>query len=330
MYVSLDFLMVIKFTHPQVPPHVTIKESEMGKNNWSFYNKSLVNRGQITFWFSPDIVKSWYAKPTGQQGGQLIYSDTAIEVLNIIRFRFGLKLRCTQGFAQSLVQLMGLDIKTPNYTTLCRRLKKLSLQIHNKVYSKKGIHVVIDSTGLKVYGEGEWKVRQHGYSKRRTWKKLHLAVDESNSQIKSVVLSDNSFKDNELFEDLLTGIEDRISQVSADGAYDSKESYKICKDKGIKFVVPPRKNAVIERHGNSHDPPLLRDTHIREIRKIGRKKWKEKHKYHRRSISETAMYRFKTLLGDKLSSREFQRQANEVFIKCKILNQMAVPTALSS
>ena len=300
----------------------------MGKSNWSFYNKSLVNRGQITFWFSPDIVKSWYAKPTGQQGGQLIYSDIAIEALNIIRFKFGLKLRCTQGFAQSLVKLMNLNIKIPDYTTLCRRLKKLSPKIHSKVHFKKEIHIVIDSTGLKVYGEGEgeWKVRQHGYSKRRIWKKLHLAVDESNSQIKSVVLSDNSFKDNELFEDLLTGVDDRISQVSADGAYDSRSCYNICKDKG----VPPRRGAVIERHGNCHDPPLPRDIHIREIRKMGQKRWKKKNNYHRRSILETAMYRFKTLLGDKLSSREFNRQANEVFIKCKILNQMSVPASLSS
>ena len=280
------------------------------------------------FGFHQGIVKCWYAKPTCQQGGQLLYSDTAIEALNIIRFKFGLKLRCTQGFVQSLFKLMNLNIKVPDYTTLCRRLKKLSPKIHNKAfYSKKEAHIVIDSTGLKVYGEGEWKVRQHGYSKRRTWKKLHLAVDESNSQIKAVVLSDNSFKDNELFEDLLTGIDNRISQISADGAYDSRDCYNICKDSGIKLVVPPRRNAVIERHGNCHDPPLPRDTHIREIRKIGRKKWKEKHKYHRRSISETAMYRFKTLLGDKLSSREFHRQANEVFIKCKILNQMAVPSS---
>ena len=126
----------------------------------------------------------------------------------------------------------------------------------------------------------------------------------------------------------MTSIDNGISQISADGAYDSKDCYKICKDKGIKFAVPPRKDGVIEKHGNCHDPPLLRDNHIREIRKIGRQRWKEKHKYHRRSISETAMWRFKTLLGDRLASREFQRQANEVFIKCKILNQMSVPASI--
>ena len=216
----------------------------MGKDkkiNWSLYNKSLVNRGQITFLFSSDIVKSWYAKRSSKQGCQQVYSDKAIETLNTLRFVFGLKLRSTEGFARSLAKLVGLDIEIPNYTTLCRRLQKLSVKLQKKLSSKKRLHIVIDSTGLKVYGEGEWKVRQHGYSKRRIWKKLHLAVDESNSQIESVVLSDNSFKDNELFEDLLTGVDDRINQVSADGAYDSRSCYNICKDKGIKLVVPPRK-----------------------------------------------------------------------------------------
>ena len=192
------------------------------------------------------------------------------------------------------------------------------------------MHIVIDSTGLKVYGEGEWKVRQHEYSKRRTWKKFHLGVDESNSQIKAVVLSDNSLKDNEVFKDIVTGIEGKICQISADGAYDSRDCYSISEAQGIKLVVLPRKGAVIKKHGNCHGLPLPRDVHIREIRQIGRKKWKERNKYHRRSLSETAMYRFKTLLGDKLSSREFHRQANEAFIKCKILNQMLVPSALSS
>ncbi len=297
----------------------------MSKINWSLYNKSLVNRGQITFWFSADIVKSWYAKRSLKQGCQQIYSDRAIEVLNTLRFVFGLKLRPTEGFARSLVELMCLDIEIPNYTTLCRGLQKLPVKLQKKLSSKKSLHIVIDSTGLKVYGEGEWKTCQHGYSKRRTWKKLHLAVDESNSDVKSVALSDSSFKDSELFEELITGIDDSISQVSADGAYDSKNCYIISEAKGIKLVVPPRKTAVIQKHGNCRGSPIPRDVYIREIRK---KQWKEKNNYHRRSISETAMYRFKTLLGDKLSSREFKRQANEVFIKSKILNQMKTPNSI--
>lgn len=298
--------------------------------NWSQYNRSLVNRGKITFWFSEDIADSWYATPSGRPGAQPIYSDQAIETLSVLRFKFGLKLRCTQGFAESLVELMGLELEIPDYTTLCRRLGKIPAKLEKAVKSGKPIHVVIDSTGLKVYGEGEWKVRQHGYSKRRTWRKLHLAVDESNSQIVAVVLSDNSFKDNQLYEDLVDSADEDIEQVSADGAYDSENCYQKSIKEGINLVAPPRKGARLKEHGNCSGPPHPRDIHLREIRKVGRKQWKKNNDYHRRSISETAMYRFKALLGDKLSSREFERQANEAFIKCSILNKMKVPSNFSS
>lgn len=297
--------------------------------NWKEYNKSLVNRGKITFWFSPDIAQSWSAPPSGRPGAQPRYSDIAIETISVLRFKFGLKLRCTQGFAESLVKLMGLDIKIPDYTTLCRRLEKISPKLEKIIKTSKAIHVVIDSTGLKVYGEGEWKVRQHGYSQRRTWKKLHLAVDESNSQIIAVSLSDNSFKDNELFEDLIDGLEEEIKQISADGAYDSINCYKKSLEQGINLVTPPRKGSKLGKHGNCSDPPDPRDIHIREIRKVGRKQWKKNNSYHRRSISETAMYRFKTLFGEKLSSREFNRQSNEAFLKCQMLNRMPVPSTLA-
>lgn len=190
----------------------------MGKQkiNWSLYNKALINRGQVTLWFPTDISKSWYAKSSGKQGRQCIYSDMAIETLNVLRFRFHLGLRTTQGFAKSLAEMMGTNMAIPNYTTISRRLKKLYPKIQKKVSSEKNLHIIIDSTGLKVYGEGEWKVRQHGYSKRRTWKKLHLGVDESNSQIHSVVLSDNSFTDSELLGDLIKGSDNKISQISAE------------------------------------------------------------------------------------------------------------------
>ena len=155
-----------------------------------------------------------------------------------------------------------------------------------------------------------------------------MAVDESNSQIMAVVLSDNSFKDNEVFEDLVDRVDAEIEQISADGAYDSKNCYSKSNDEGIYLVAPPCRGAVIKKHGNCAGPPGPRDIHIREIKKMGRKGWKEKNNYDRRSISETAMYRFKVLLGDRLSSREFNRQANEAFIKCQVLNKMLVPAGL--
>lgn len=299
----------------------------MGKSiDWKSYNRNLINRGSITFWFSADILGSWIAPKTCKKGAQTFYSDAAIEMLSIIRFRYGLTLRSTQGFAESIMELMGIEIPVPNYTTLCRRLPNLSVEIQGKA-SQGALHVVIDSTGLKVFGEGEWKVRQHGYSKRRHWMKLHLAVDSSNNQIISAALSTNSFKDNQLFGELIDEITEDIDQVSADGAYDSKDCYATAEDRGFSGVFPPRRGARLQQHGNCSGPRKQRDEHIREIRRCGRKQWKKNQNYHQRSLSETAMYRFKTILSGKLSSREFNRQANEAFIKCQILNRMATPKA---
>jgi len=301
----------------------------MSKINWRSYNNALVNRGKITLWFSEDAVKSWYAKAKpGRRGKPPIYSQSAIETLSVIRFRFGLTLREAEGFATSLKEMMKLELDIPDYSTLCRRLDTVAPEIRAKLESSKSVHVVVDSTGLKVFGEGEWKVRQHGYTKRRTWRKLHLAIDESDSQILSVVLSENSFKDSEVFGDLIDEIEEDIASMTGDGAYDCYGCHDKAKERGALGIFPPKRGAKLKQHGNSKDPPILRDEYIRAIREMGRKEWKSQIGYHRRSLAETAMYRFKTILGDKLNSREFGRQAVEAVLKCKILNMMPVPAAL--
>ena len=297
------------------------------KINWKTYNKKLIERGSITFWFPKDIAGRWLNDSIGP-GFQKIYSDEAIEVVSMIRFFFKQPLRATQGLTGSLMALLGFDLPVPNYSTLSRRMKKLEVKLGKLESRGKKIHVVLDSTGLKVFGEGEWKVRQHGYSKRRTWMKLHLAVDEAGGEILSMSLTENSFKDNELFEDLLKGLEDEISDVSADGAYDDQKIWSYCDENNITPLIPPKKNAVLKQHGNSKSPPLKRDEMIRAIKRHGKKAWRLNSGYSRRSISETAMYRFKTLLGPTLSSRDFERQANEAAIKCKMLNMMPCPSAL--
>ncbi len=297
------------------------------KINWKTYNKELIKRGSITFWFSEDVENDWLFISDGGRGFQPVYSDTAIEVISLIRFHFGLTLRSVQGFTESLLKLMEIFLPVPDYSTLSRRLRKCSIDL-GKIKSKEPVHAVIDSTGLKVFGEGEWKVRQHGYAKRRTWKKLHLCLDEKTGEILSTCLTDNSFKDSEVFEDLVDGLEDHVSRISADGAYDCKDCWEHCQSNDIETLIPPRKGARIREHGNNKSPPKQRDEVIRFIRKGGKKKWKKESGYSRRSIAETAMYRFKQLVGGKLSSRDFMNQANEVFIKCKILNQTTVPSSL--
>lgn len=303
----------------------------MGRSqiNWSLCNTALRNRGNITFWFSKDIAKSWYNKEkSGNRGASDTYSQAAIDVLSLIRFRWGLTLRATQGFPMSLTELMKLSVKIPDYTTLGRRLGKASRNITAKIKSRQQVHVVVDSTGLKVFGEGEWKVRQHGYGKRRTWMKLHLAVNESDSQILSVVLTDNSYKDNEVFEELMADVGGEITQATGDGAYDAKNCWAWAEETQVDGVFPPRKGAKLRSHGNSKEAPSQRDEHIRLRRKVGKKRWKKKTGYSRRSLAETAMYRFKVILGDDLSSRRTQNQVAEAILKCKILNMMPTPSAL--
>ncbi len=299
--------------------------ASMKKINWPLYNKELINRGSLTLWFNEDDTDKWYSEETPKRKGRrYTYSWIAIELICLLRFRFGLTLRGVQGFAQSIFKLMNIDLEIPDYSTLGRRMEKMDVTIIQNSKIKGPLHVAIDSTGLKVYGDGEWKVKIHGRSKHRTWRKLHLAVDTKNNKILSAVLTTNDFKDNQIFEETLEDI-DGIKAVSADGAYDSKNCYSFAKKKKFRLIAPPRKNAKISSRG-SKEP---RDKAIREVRSLGRKTWKKKNKYHQRSLSETAMSRMKTVMGEKLKSRKFENQASEAFIKCKILNKMKTPKCFS-
>ena len=293
---------------------------------WPQYNSTLVDRGKLTFWIPEALDKVWYA----DEGSGRTYSDRAIEVLSVLRFKFSLTLREVEGFAGSIFEWMGLKVNIPSYSTLCRRLGALSLILSQKVAPTDRLHVVVDSTGLKVYGEGEWKVRIHGVGKRRAWRKLHLAIDEKNNEILGVVLTTNDFKDNEVLPVLMDQVDSKnVTKVTGDGAYDDKKCFAWAESKKIKAIFPPRRGAKVQQHGNSKKKPKRRDILIRGIAKLGRKKWKKRIGYHRRSIAETAMYRFKTLLGDRLPSRKFINQWAEVLIKVNILNNMETPRTCS-
>jgi hypothetical protein len=189
----------------------------------------------------------------------------------------------------------------------------------------EAITVVVDSSGAKVYGEGEWKVRVHGKSKRRTWRKFHLAIEPTTSEILSLEVSTNDVTDDELLPAVLEGIDPTINieQVCGDGGYDRSHSYQAIAKRRARATIPPRKGAVIWQHGNSHAPPLDRDNNLRTIRQLGRKHWKQSSGYHQRSKAESGIFRYKTILGDSLNSRLFVSQCVEMKLGAKILNQMA-------
>jgi len=293
--------------------------------NWRHYNRALVNRGSLCIWLDEEVIQQWYSKRSVKMPGRpRTYSDLTIQAALIIRSVFHLPLRATQGLLESLLGSMGLDLDCPDYTTLCRRQMNLSLNLSHQEQGRNASHeyVVVDSTGLKIFGEGEWKVRQYGYNKRRTWRKLHLAVDSSSQSIEAAAISTNDFKDNEILPELLEQIEAPFKQLCADGAYDSHEIYETIESYGAKPIIPPRRDAVIAQHGNCSAPEKARDKVVRQIKKAGRKNWKIQTGYHKRSLAETAMYRIKTIFGGVLRSRLFEAQAVEALLKCHILNRM--------
>jgi IS5 family transposase len=288
--------------------------------NWKQYNDALVRRGSLTLWVDQATLQSWRYQGPAQRGAQFKYSDMAIECVLTLRSVYHLPLRATEGFARSILGLMGLDLGVPDYSTLCRRAK--ALQIDLPKVADGPLHLVIDSTGLKVYGEGEWKVRQHGHSKRRTWLKIHLAIDPGSHEIRAAMVSDPGVTDAEAVPDLLEQERGEVEAVEADGAYDRRGVYEVLEGRGARAIIPPRRDAKIIRHGNTSGPRLARDENLRRIRRIGRAAWKEESGYHRRSLGETAMFRIKTIFGDGVASRSSERQAKEVGIRCRAMNIM--------
>lgn len=290
--------------------------------NWSEYNKALVNRGSLNFWFDEQTLNGWHAtSPSGKRGRPQVYSDSAITCLLLVKAVFKLNFRQLQGFAGSLFRWLKLPLIVPCYTQICRRQAGLSLDLSH-IKKAEAIHVLVDSTGLKVFGEGEWKTRQHGISKRRTWRKLHIGVDESTGEIVAMELTTNDVADGEVFPDLLNQVEEDVACVSGDGAYDHQSCYEAIDQRKAQANIPPRKDAVLHQHGNSKLPPLTRDETIRHIRKQGRSQWKKSVGYHRRSLAETAVFRFKQLFSPKLATRLFEHQVIEAIIQCKAMNKM--------
>jgi hypothetical protein len=289
--------------------------------NWRQYNAALVNRGSLTFWFDESAIQNWEVhEKTGNRGASQTFSDKSIQCALTLKHVYHLPLRATEGFLSSLLELMKLSISSPDYTTICRRRQELGVQM-TRSRMTGSIHIVVDSTGLKVYGEGEWKVRQHGYSKRRTWRKLHLAVDESTHEIVAVLMTSNDVGDSEVLPCLLDQFKEPIDQLSADGAYDTKKCHRVIMNRKAKATIPPCKNAKPWKNG-SRGSSHPRNQILDEIKTKGRKEWKEGSGYHRRSLSETAMFRYKTIIGDKLTSRTPDSQSVETHIGCNILNKI--------
>lgn len=272
-----------------------------------------------------DIASWWlWDEKSGRPGASLCYSDKAIEVCLSLRVLLQLPLRQTQGFVRSVLCLAGLSLPVPDYTTLCRRQRTLGVCLPVRP-RQQARHIVLDSTGLKVVGEGEWKVRKHGKSGRRVWRKMHLAVDETTGEVLGVCMTDGDAADGPLLGPLLRESQQSggsIAQASADGAYDSWDNDAFLTEQDIVSAIPPRRGSKIRQHGNCKAKPLQRDENLRWIRQKGRGQWRIESGYCRRALAETQMMRQKQILGSALLGRDKQNQAVECRLRCAVLNRL--------
>lgn len=288
--------------------------------NWSKYNKALVNRGDITIWFCDEVIKNWYAQPleVSKRGRPFTYSNACIELALTLRSLFHFPLRATQGFLNGLIKMLNLEIMVPHYSRLSRRQVVVDFRLAGNKAPKD---IVVDSTGLKIYGEGEWKMRTHGKQKRRTWRKLHLAIDGDSFQIVAMETTEATVHDDQVMAALLKD-QNNLENVFADGAYVSTKCFNAIAATGAKAMIALRTGTSTVTK-NPSDGQKLRNKLIDEIWKAGGKAdWKKESGYHKRSLVETQMFRFKTILGGKLYDRLFHNQVRESQIKVKILNRM--------
>ena len=206
--------------------------------NWPAYNEALKRRGSLTIRFDPEM--SWDAAPTGRRGRRQTYSDAAIQTCLSMKVLFGMALRQTTGFVESLLRLVGLDWTVPDFSTLSRRQKTLAVTIPYRG-SKGPLHLLIDSTGIKVEGEGEWHARKHGGPTRRVWRKIHLGIDEQTLDVRAVGVTGSHIGDAPVLPDLLSQIpeDQEIGSVTADGADDTRKCHDAIADRGAHAVIPP-------------------------------------------------------------------------------------------
>lgn len=306
------------------PQEPTEPRTKYWLNNWPEYNKALIQRGFVTLWLDETTLAQWYYQGPRLPGGLFRYSQQCIQAALALKAVFRLAFRQTQGLIQSILDLMKMELQVPSYTQLCRRQARINAFTPPTPPSPgpgEPIYIVLDSTGLKVYGEGEWKVKKHGADKRRTWRKLHLAVDEATNELHAVELTTNAISDADMVKPLVAHITCPIARLSGDGAYDQVKVYDALETRRIEPVIPPRSNAVIWTDEAGNELIHARNESLTQITSVGLAEWKRQIGYHRRSKAETAMFRWKTTFGERLSTRVLANQQSEARIKAACLNR---------
>jgi Transposase DDE domain len=290
--------------------------------NWREYDASLRQRGSLTVWFSDEAIEGWRAAPRTTRGGQPWYSPLAILTALTLRAVFRLALRQTEGLIGSVLHLLGLDLAALDHTTLCRRAETLEVPRPRPRREGEAVHLLVDSTGLKLCGAGEWLLEKHGTKTRRSWRKLHIGMDAETGQIVAAALTTNDVGDGSQVGPLLDQVAAPVVSFTADGAYDQEGVAAAVTERHPEAVVivPPRSTAVPSE--TAETAPTQRDQHLQAIAEMGRMGWQKASGYNIRARVEATIGRFKQVIGDGLRSRTDQRRATEVEVAVHALNRM--------
>jgi hypothetical protein len=290
--------------------------------NWPAYDASLRQRGDLTVWFTDDAVAAWRAEPRTNRGGQPWYSPLAILTALTLRAVFRLALRQTEGLVGSVIRLLGLDLPVPDHTTLSRRADGLDVPHPPSRAGANGLHLIVDTSGLKFHGPGEWQVEKHGAKTRRSWRKLHIGLDADTGEIVASELTRNDIDDGSQVGPLLDQIAGPVASFTGDGAYDTTDVYAVvaAHHAGAAVIVPPRSTAVASETFTTDPTP--RDRHLTCIAERGRIGWQKASGYNKRSRVEATIGRFKQVIGNGLRSQTDTRQDTEVAVAIHVLNRM--------
>jgi hypothetical protein len=313
-----------------------IPEQKRKVVNWREYDESLRRRGSLTVWFSDEVIEAWKASPRTGRGGRPEYSDLAILTGLTLKAVFRLAYRQTEGLIGSVIGLLGLDLAVPDHSTLCRRAETLEVPRPKPRGAGAGadaaaggaddgaepVHLLVDSTGLKLIGAGEWLVEKHGTKRRRSWRKMHLGVDADTGRIVAATLTDRDEDDATQVGPLLDQVAEPVASVTADGAFDQDRVYADVAERhpDADVIVPPRSTAVPS--ATAETVPTQRDRHLQLIAEKGRMGWQKATGYNARARAEAAISRYKRVIGDGLHARTDRRRATEVNVGVHALNRM--------
>jgi len=290
--------------------------------NWREYDASLRQRGSLTVWFTDEAIEAWRAEPRTTPGGQPWYSPLAILTALTLKAVFRLALRQTEGLIGSIIGLLGLALAVPDHTTLCRRAETLEVPRPQLRRDGEPLHLLVDSTGLKLCGAGEWLVEKHGAKTRRSWRKLHIGLDADTGQIVAAALTTKEVDDGAEVGPLLDQVPGPVASFTGDGAYDQDGVSTAVAERHPEaaIIVPPRSTAVPSE--TAATAPTQRDRHLQSIAEHGRAAWQKTSGYTKRARAEAAIGRFKQVIGDGLRSRTDERRATEVDVAVHALNRM--------